>query len=94
MKIGITVFSATNGPFLNLSNPLPFDVPPSGKTKSFAKFLLCSTIFCLSTIASRAASLSSSDLPRGMNTQLMQWRIVPMIGTFYKPAVGAKAGLK
>jgi hypothetical protein len=94
MKTGIIVFSATNGPFLNLSRPILFEVPPSAKTRSFAYFLLYSTNVYLSIIFSRAAFLSSSDFPRGMNTQLIQLRIVPMTGTFYKPAVGASDGLK
>ena len=94
MKIGYTVFSAKNGPFLNLIIPLLLEVPPSGKTKSLAYFLFDSTRVCLSTSVSIAFYLSSSDLPLGMNTQLMQLRIVPTTGIFFKPAVGAKDGLK
>ena len=79
---------------MNLIIPLLLEVPPSAKTKSLAYFLFDSTRVCLSTTVSIAFYLSSSDLPLGMNTQLMQLRIVPRTGASFKPAVGVKDGLK
>jgi len=36
MKIGLTVFSAKNAPFLKEMIPDPFDVPPSAKIRKGA----------------------------------------------------------
>jgi len=94
MKVGLTVFSAKNAPFLNLNIPVPLVVVPSGKIKNGENFPVYSISSYLCLIAARAKAFFSSEPPLGMKIESITEQSVPSRGTCSKSFAGAKAGLR
>lgn len=93
IKIGLTVFSAKNAPFLNFKIPVPFVVAPSAKIRNGENFPVYSMISYLFLIAANARAFFSSEPPLGMKIESIVLQSVPSNGTFSNSELGANAGL-
>jgi hypothetical protein len=93
MKIGRTVFSAKNAPFLNLIMLEPLVVPPSAKIKKGAYLPVSSISSYRSLIAINALAFFSSLPPLGMYIESIELINVLNKGTLLNSWLGAKAGL-